>query len=56
MALVVFECAKDADGQRMFKPTDTASLNRLQTAVDPAVVARIAVTILNITDSSDLGN
>jgi len=55
MALVVILCLKDKDGKTLFQD-DAESLATLESKVDPKVVARVAQSILQTSEDSDLGN
>lgn len=55
MALVLILCLKGADGKKLFKD-DAPTLAAMEAEVDPAVVARAAQKILNLTSDVDLGN
>lgn len=52
--LVVIRHAKDAAGARLFKD-DAPTRAALETDADPAVIARIAATILGVGDAAALG-
>lgn len=54
LALVVILHAKDADGKPIF-PDDAATRRAFDAEIDPAVTARIAARIMDVTDESDLG-
>lgn len=55
MALTVILHAKDKDGKLIFKD-DAPTLATFEGKMDPKVVARIALRILQITPDDDLGN
>ncbi|AKU43255.1 tail assembly chaperone [Rhodobacter phage RcCronus] len=55
MALVVILCLKDKGGKPLFAD-DAPTLAAMEAEVDPAVVARAAQKVLNLTSETDLGN
>lgn len=55
LALAVILLLKDDSGNPVFED-DAVSLNTLESAVDSQVVARVAQTVLGLTDGKDLGN
>ena len=55
MALTLILCLEDEERNKMFAD-NAENLAALISDVDPAVIARVAKTILGLTDESDLGN
>lgn len=55
LATTVILSLKDKDGKVIFKD-DAPTLNAFENNLDPAVVSRIAATILGLTAEDDLGN
>jgi hypothetical protein len=54
-ALTVIHCLKGKDGKRIFA-NDAPTLAAFETAMDPAVIGRVAGRILSGSTDSDLGN
>jgi len=55
MALTVIHTLRTADGKPMFQ-NDAPTLAAMETAMDPAVIARIAEKVLGVSSETALGN